>query len=376
MALAENMEGGISAKAARRKPGLSALWRAWLWTLAGMAGAGRSALKTRHVRLWISDDGISALTANRNGTKALNLEFAAAAESTDWVEIKKALRKRRAGRRPVVLRIAADRVLVKTLRLPAAAGDVIEPVLRNQMQRLTPWPEDEVLFGYGVLSPKAGSNHIDVEVVAAHRPIIDDLMSSATKAGLLVARVDHASSPEARDGIALYDVGRRNQLQTARRFGRLLTIITAIGLCIGAIGLVEFARTYRANENLGEQIGFAQTRIADHARTRNQRHAVSGIYQTLLARRTKQAPAIWVMNEVTKAVPDHSWLTEFTLSGSRILITGSSANAAKLITALEQTAAFNDVRFTAATTRDRNSNRERFAIGAEVVFSGRVGAQP
>lgn len=376
MALAADMEGGISAKAVRRKPGLAELWRAWLWTLAGLAGAGRSALKTRHVRLWISDDGTTAWAANRYRTKALNLEFAAAAEATDWVEIRKALRKRRAGRRPVVLRLAADRVLVKTLRLPAAAGDVIEPVLRNQMQRLTPWPEDEVLFGYDILSTKSGSSHIDVEVVAAHRPTIDDLMSSATKAGLLVARVDHAGSPDARDGIALYDIGRRNQLQTARRFGRLLTIITAIGLCVGAIGLVEFARTHQANANLREQIGFAETRIADHARKRNQRHAVSGIYQALLARKTQQAPAISVMNEVTKAVPDHSWLTEFTLSDGRILITGSSANAAELITALEQTVAFNNVRFTAATTRDRDSNRERFAIGAEIVLSGRVGAQP
>lgn len=376
MAIAANMEGGLTAMADRRTPGISELWRAWLWTLAGMAGAGRSALKARHVRLWISDDGITAWAANRNRSKALKVDIASTARKTDWVEIRKAVRKRRAGRRPVVVRLAADQILVKTLRLPAAVGDVIEPVLRNQMQRLAPWPEDEVVFGYHILPTESGSSHIDVEIVAAHRPIIDNLMTSAAEAGLVISRIDHASSPEARDGIALYDVGRRNQLQTAHRFGRLFTLVTAIGLCIATIGLVELARTYQSSADLEEQIGMAQTRIADHTRKRNQRHAVSGAYQALLARKTDQAPAIWVVNEVTKAVPDHSWLTEFTLSEGRILITGSSTNAAELITALEQTAAFNNVRFTAATTRDRNSGRERFAIGAEVVFSGKGGAQP
>lgn len=375
MALAANMDGEISAKSERRMPGISDLWRSWLWTLAGMTGAGRSPVRRRHVRIWASDDGISLATATARRYRALGLDFATMLEATDWAEIHKALRRRGVARRPIVVRLAGDQVLVKTIRLPAAVGDVMEPVLRNQMQRLTPWPDGEVVFGYGVLPSTPASSHIDVEVVAAHRPMIETVKATVAEAGLTLVRIEHAASPEAGPGIALFDIGIQNQQRAARRVGRLLTLMAALGFSIGAVGLFDFARNYQASVDLEHQIGLAEQRIANHARLATQRHARSDSYRMLMAQKVRQAPAIWVLDELTKSIPKHSWLSDLSLSDGRITITGSSTNAAELISALDRTKAFNDVRFTAATTRDRTSGRERFVISANVVFSEGLAAQ-
>lgn len=375
MALAANMDGRIAAKTERRMPGVSDLWRSWLWTLAGMTGAGRSPARGRHVRIWVSDDGITAATATARRSRALGLEFQSALDKVDWAEIHKALRKRGVARRPIAVRLAGDQVLVKTLRLPAAVGDVMEPVLRNQMQRLTPWPEGDVVFGYSILPNSSGSSHLDVEVVAAHRPMIEALKESISEAGLVLARIDHAAAPDTGSGIALYDIGQQNQQRAALRVGRLLTLLSVVGACIGAVGLFDFARNYQSSLELEEQINGARQRIANHTRLTNRNSARSDVYRLLLAQKVRQAPAIWVLNELTKAVPKHSWLSDFSLSDGRVTISGSSTNAAALISALERTEAFDNVRFTAATTRDRTSGRERFVISANVVFSEGLAAQ-
>lgn len=375
MAFAANIDGGISARSERRLPGISDLWHNWLWTLAGMTGAGRSPVRGRHVRIWVSEDGLSPATATARRHRALDLNFATPLEQADWPEIRKALRRRGVARRPIVVRLARDQVLVKTIRLPAAVGDVMEPVLRNQMQRLTPWPDGEVVFGYGVLPSTPASSHIDVEVVAAHRPMIERLRKSVDEAGLALVRIDHAASPESSRGIALYDIGQQNQQQAARRVGRLLTLLAAVGLCIGAVGLFDFARSYRSSIEVEQQIALAKQRIANHARLATRRSASSDAYRNLMAQKIRHAPSIWVLDELTKSLPQHSWLSDLSLSDGRLTITGSSTNAAELISALERTDAFINVRFTAATTRDRTSGRERFVISANVVFSEGLAAQ-
>ena len=376
MAMTAQSDGEISAEGSRHRPGAAELWRAWLWALAGAAGADRSALKTAHVRLWLSDHELSAWTARRTRCRALDVELGANGNEIDWTQVRQALARKRVAGRPIVLRLAADQVLAKTMRFPAAVADVIAPVLRNQMQRLTPWPDNEVLFGYDILPKTDAGDHINVNVVAAHRPAIDSLRAAAAQAGLNVVRIDHANAAQAADAIALYDAGRDNRRRTAQRFGRLLVALLIIGLGIGTVGLFEAARSYQSKARLQEQISFAQLRIADHARQRNRHAATSDTYQSLLGRKSAKAPAVWVMNELTKAMPDHSWLSAFSIADGRLAIAGSSIDAAELLATLERTAAFTDVRFTAATTRDRESNRERFAIAATIVSAGWDGGGP
>ena len=42
----------------------------------------------------------------------------------------------------IVLRLRPDEVVQTRLSVPAAAGEVLEAVIRNQIERLAPWPAD------------------------------------------------------------------------------------------------------------------------------------------------------------------------------------------------------------------------------------------
>ena len=58
--------------------------------------------------------------------------------------------KRKAAAGPVVLRLQPSEVVETRISVPAAAREVMEPILRNQIERLAPWPVEKALFAYEV----------------------------------------------------------------------------------------------------------------------------------------------------------------------------------------------------------------------------------
>src|SRR5262245_26863616 len=48
----------------------------------------------------------------------------------------------------LVLRLPPSEVLATQLTLPAGVRDMLGPVVRNQLERVAPWPADQALFAY------------------------------------------------------------------------------------------------------------------------------------------------------------------------------------------------------------------------------------
>jgi general secretion pathway protein L len=71
-----------------------------------------------------------------------------------------------------------------------------------------------------------------------------------------------------------------------------------------------------------------------------------------------------VLHELTRLLPDHSWLARLELDGSRVRLRGESLNAAELVAALEGSALFADASLEGSVTRDPGTDRERFALSA------------
>ena len=74
-----------------------------------------------------------------------------------------------------------------------------------------------------------------------------------------------------------------------------------------------------------------------------------------------------VLDLLTKAVPDGSYLTSLSLTGREIVVDGLSPSAAEVALALDRSHAFTNIVFRAPITRDPQSGLEHFALGAAIV---------
>ena len=78
-----------------------------------------------------------------------------------------------------------------------------------------------------------------------------------------------------------------------------------------------------------------------------------------------------VLAAATAALPDSTYLTEFTLHGDHATLVGLSPSAARLIEILAKTPPFRDPTFGAPVVRPRGKTLELFTINATVAPTGR-----
>ena len=71
-----------------------------------------------------------------------------------------------------------------------------------------------------------------------------------------------------------------------------------------------------------------------------------------------------MLDEVSRRLPDETWLVQLSRRGDELIMSGFSSKATALISLLEDSALFSDVQFGAPVTLDRDVNLERFNITA------------
>jgi general secretion pathway protein L len=73
-----------------------------------------------------------------------------------------------------------------------------------------------------------------------------------------------------------------------------------------------------------------------------------------------------VLNEVTKALPDNTWLLSLSKNKAEVKISGYSAAAAELISRIDAVPLFKNPTFSSPIVQDMQNKLERFDISFEI----------
>ncbi len=73
-----------------------------------------------------------------------------------------------------------------------------------------------------------------------------------------------------------------------------------------------------------------------------------------------------LLNEVTKLLPDDTWVLQFGRRGAQMTVSGYSGTSSALIAILEGSDMLNQVKFSSPVTADPRVGKERFNISAVV----------
>jgi len=267
----------------------------------------------------------------------------------------------RPGSEPVLLRVPADTLLERDVNLPLAAERDLERVLGYDMERLTPFTVDEVFWGSTVqtrdrarsrlsvrlsLVPRAAVQHlIDTLAGCAGRP---SLIEADTAAGARIIRLAHdpatGSLSRLTPRTAAISLGALAALVVVSPFVRQSFDISAATTRLDAL-----APRMREVDALRRRISGAG---AGGDAVANEQRRLGDVLEALAA--------------ITELLPDDSYLTEFTMRERKMTLSGLSASAPRLISALSSDPRISNPAFTAPVTRADNGHSDVFSIRAEL----------
>jgi general secretion pathway protein L len=265
---------------------------------------------------------------------------------------------------PVEVRLDAHRVLSKNLQLPVAGRQYLDAIVGHQVERMTPWAADRVVFDYVVDEANSTGEQVAVRLVATSRDVIEAATERLAAIGVKPAIVGTAEDPiDEPSPVNLLEGSKGNRRQALRRtIGVALLGITVAGAALSAW---TGWRLYTVNAEAAivqRELDEAR-RAVEQARSQS---VGSESYARLLDRKRGALPMVALIEELSKRIPAGTYLSELQAEGQELRMAGFSDGAPALIGTLEAAEALTDVRFAAPTTRDDATNQDRFEIVARI----------
>ena len=276
---------------------------------------------------------------------------------------------RHAGRRNLrstraIVCVPPDAVLRTVLALPAAVEENLAEVLLFELDRRTPFAAAEVWVAHRILGRDRIRGTIDVELAVVPRRIVGDALAEATRLGLAVDLLDLSDPIGARAMIARLD-GTGGRARGIARLGGVRSGALALGgiLAVAAL-LAPVIRSGHADAALREQLATARLAATRASEIETEIDRLAGDAAFLSDRRRREARAIDILAEVTRRLPDGTWLEDFSFDARDITLAGYSNSSSGLILRLTQSNLIAEPHFESPVTVDAASGRERFTIRA------------
>jgi general secretion pathway protein L len=263
----------------------------------------------------------------------------------------------------LLLRAPGNQLLRKILSLPFAAQGELPSVLSLAINRETPFECSEVYWGYRVLNADKTARLVDIELVLVPRQNLEPAMGAIRDAGVRVSALD-MDTPGV-PYIWIDGIDPRSLARSQRRLAPL--VLAALALLLTAIVTpfaVQQLRLYLADREISAAQRSAQEAAALR-RTITERVAAMQYFG-----RQSGGSTLATLAAVTSALPDDSFLTALSLHGSKLTMTGSSEEAAKLIGALSRSAAIQAPNFDSSIVTESDPGLESFTISATLVSAG------
>lgn len=268
--------------------------------------------------------------------------------------------------------VPAGAVLRRRLLLPAAAAERLRDVVRFEIDRQTPFRAEDVCFDARVIRRRE-DGQLDAELVAVPRAGFD---AGLAQLGALVPELAGADVADADGlplGVNLLPVEARASRQASRRGLHLaLAAVALVSLVLGAWLILDNRRA--AAEVFAAQVA-SQAEQARRVSTQRQQlvDLVAGA-TALNKARADRPTTVEVIDEVTRRLPDSTYLEKLSIEGDRLMLIGFSPEASGLVAKLEGSPLWRSPALSGAVQPDPRTRLDRFTLTAELVGSQKAPA--
>lgn len=263
--------------------------------------------------------------------------------------------------------MTSGQLLFRSLDFPKQAVDFLDGMIRTQIDRLTPWTADDVVFGWS--PPTAIPNErVELTLASTSKQEIQPLVQLATNMG--AASIAGFAVLPATGGVPARIKIFDQPVHAAGRATDVPRILRVALLSVGMVAATSLMATTYVGSNLDSDLQQLLRRISERRASLRLNPNAGGSALSLLAKRKQTSPSsVVVLEALSQALPDGTYATEVRIEGDKIQVVGMTRDAPSLIRLIEKSPQFARATFFAPTTRAQNETGERFHIEAQITPS-------
>ena len=262
---------------------------------------------------------------------------------------------------------------MRRITVPAQARKFLSGVIRNQIERLSPWPANGVVYGFAAEAGAGDAAVVEVRILMAARTDVDAARQDLAALGLPVDRiVARGSDTEAADETAgsvtlwsrLADTSPDRLGSLVRAIGIGIAASVAVSLLLGSWALLSTASIRDESEEVAARSRVLQRQVQT-GRTAASMASMPPAERAWLLKETSISSVI-LIEALSRALPDSAYVSEIRLEKESLRIMGLADDAPALLAPLERSDHLTDVHFFAPTARGPDGKLFRFSIEAHV----------
>lgn len=265
--------------------------------------------------------------------------------------------------------LQAGQYVVRHFRLPIAAEENLLQVLGFELDRLTPFTQSQAYYSGRVTEVVRASGQLKVELVALPKSKLDPLLEQMHAIGWQPYRVDILDYVDAKSHQLL-----PSQYQAkAGRLPGMLTLVAGLASLVTllCILLMPLANDYERIDHLKAELRRVSKEAKEVDALRKEVEDLTHQMNFLAEKKSREPSMLDMLNELSRALPDDTWLNGLQYKDGRVVMQGQSPAASNLIAKIESSAFFKATSFLSPVTKDLSNGLERFQISSEVV-NGRL----
>ena len=256
--------------------------------------------------------------------------------------------------RDQVLLLPANKILSTAITLPLAAEENLHEVLAFEMDKHTPFSADKVYYDFVVTGRNANKQQLAVNLIYSPRTIVDDLLRDDNAGDLLAVNLLPADRQHGRRKLGL-------NLNTV-----LAVVCGVIAIAAVALPLLQKVQLIQETE---PQLKAAATEAQQGSQLRDDVAMLVDGTRYLEQKKQSSLMVVQLINEVSRILPDHTWISRFDIAGNELQLQGQSSSAAALIAIVESSSLLHNARFRSPVIQIPGSGEERFHLSADIAWS-------
>ena len=271
----------------------------------------------------------------------------------------------RVGQRNVVLVLSPQRVLQKTLTLPLATEENLRQVLEFQIEEHTPFSLAQVYFAYRVTGRDFERGQLAVDFVATPRDAVDEAVKTLNDWGSDVRAVVAEDMLAAGALVNLLPVAHRKAPSLLKQGANPWVAALVVLLALAAMAMPLVIKREAVVQMLpwlekGKTAAEAADTLRRNLETKIDEH------NYLLEKRQALPPVIVALEELTRILPDDTWVQQLDIKGKELQIQGETASSVRLIGLFEQSAPFHDASYRSPLTKGQVAGSERYQLALQM----------
>ena len=267
--------------------------------------------------------------------------------------------------------LAPAEAVVRDVVLPIAAEQALDEAIGFELDRLTPLPADKAWFGYRVTGRDEAEKQLRLRLAVAPRDIVERQISELRSGGARVLGVGLLEEYSG-EGKALNLMPADQCDRPALAADVLATRAMAALAALLAVAALVYPIWLKRESAIGllPRVDKAKAAAEVSSRLAGEIETLAKEHNFLLARKHAQAPMAHLVEELSKQLPDNTWVQQLELKpGSKnreVQIAGETGSSSALVEVLERSGLFANATFKSPLTKGATPNTERYVVAAEL----------